>query len=60
MSDEALIPFGKYAKKLCGIRVGGAGDPYKRDSEEARRNGEDDTKAWLTNIESASVVNCNS
>jgi hypothetical protein len=37
MSDEALIPFGKYAKKLCGIRVGGAGDPYKRDSEEARR-----------------------
>jgi hypothetical protein len=37
MSDEALITFGKQTRQLCGIRVSGTPDPYKRDLEEARK-----------------------
>jgi hypothetical protein len=37
MSDEALIQFGKYARKLCGILVSGTGDPVKSQLDEARK-----------------------
>jgi hypothetical protein len=41
MSDEELIAFGKYARKLAGIRVSGTPDPYKIQLDEA-------IKEWRT------------
>ena len=37
MPDDELIKFGKYARKLCGLRVSGTGDPFKVQLKEARR-----------------------
>ncbi|MGB7434590.1 MAG: hypothetical protein WBR26_09120 [Candidatus Acidiferrum sp.] len=37
MPDDELVKFGKYARKLCGIRVSGLPDPYKLQLDEARK-----------------------
>jgi hypothetical protein len=55
MSDEALIP------RSCAAFA--SVERVIRTNETQRKhagNGKDDTQAWLTNIESATVVNCNS
>jgi len=35
--DSELIEFGKAARKLCGLRGSGTGDPFKVQLEEARK-----------------------